>query len=135
MFITDAFAQTAAGGGGASDFQQQILGFLPLVLIMLVFYFLLIRPQSQKARELRQQQQGLRRGDRVVTAGGVIGQVARVISDDELEVQIAEGVKVRVVRSTVATVLAKTEPAAKDAKPETPEGDDDAKKRRGGTGK
>ena len=131
MFTTTAYAQTAPAGGG-TDFQQQLLGFAPLVLIVLVFYFLLFRPQQQKAKELRQQQASLRRGDRVVTAGGVIGQVARVINDEEVEVQIAEGVKIRVVRSTIATVLARTEPAGKDAKPDEPDdGDEAAKKRRG----
>lgn len=134
MLITSAYAQTAGdGGGAASDFQTQLLTYAPLFLIMVVFYLLLIRPQQQKAKELRQQQSALRRGDRIVTAGGVIGTVARVVNDDELEVQIAEGVRVRVVRSTISTVLARTEPAAKDAKPETEEAEpagDAAKKRR-----
>ena len=134
MFITSAYAQTAAGAGGGSDLQGQLLSMAPFFLIILVFYFLLFRPQQQKAKELRQQQSALRRGDRVVTAGGVIGQVSRVINDDEVEVQIAEGVKVRVLRNTIPTVLARTEPAAKEPKPEAPEdgsATDAAKKRQG----
>jgi preprotein translocase subunit YajC len=137
MLITSAYAQTSPAAGGTSDFQQQLLGFAPFLLIILVFYFLLFRPQQQKAKELRQQQAALRRGDRIVTAGGLIGTIARVVNDEEIEVQIAEGVKVRVVRSTISTVLARTEPAgAKDAKPDEAEdadGSDAAKKRRAGT--
>jgi preprotein translocase subunit YajC len=117
MFTTTAYAQTAGAAGG-SDLQQQILQFAPFLLIMVVFYFLLIRPQQQKAKELREQQSKLRRGDRIVTAGGVIAMVSKVVSDDEVEVQIAEGVKIRVVRSTIGTVLARTEPAGKPDEPD-----------------
>ncbi|HLY57911.1 MAG TPA: preprotein translocase subunit YajC [Stellaceae bacterium] len=136
MIITSAYAQTAGASGGGSDFQAQLYQFAPLILIMVVFYFLLFRPQQQKAKELRQQQASLRRGDRVITGGGVIGTVARVINDDELEVQIAENVRIRVVRSTISTVLARTEPQnGKDPKPEEPAEAEaaDAKKRRGAT--
>jgi preprotein translocase subunit YajC len=113
MFISSAYAQTAAAG---SDFQSQLVGFMPIILIMGVMYFLLFRPQQQRMKDLKQAQGALRRGDKVVTAGGVIGQVTRVINDDEIEVQVAEGVKVRVVRSTISTVISKTEPAGKDGK-------------------
>jgi preprotein translocase subunit YajC len=112
MLFSSAFAQTAAGGG--SDFQAQLTQFLPLILIAGVFYFLLIRPQQQKVKQLKAQQSALRRGDRVITAGGIIATVARVINDEELELEIAAGVKVRVVRSTISTILAKPEPAGKD---------------------
>jgi preprotein translocase subunit YajC len=134
MFITSALAQTAAGSAGGSDFQQQLIGIAPFLMIGLVFYFLLFRPQQQRAKELRQQQASLRRGDRIVTAGGLIGTISRVINDDEVEVQLAEGVKVRAVRNTISTVLARTEPA-KDGKPDEPEEPDSpdaARKRRGG---
>jgi preprotein translocase subunit YajC len=114
MFTSTAYAQTAIFG---SDFQAQLQGFLPIILIIGVFYFLLIRPQQQKLKQLKLSQANLRRGDKIVTAGGVIGTVARVINDEEVEVQIAEAVKVRIVRSTISTILAKTEPAGKDAKP------------------
>ena len=113
MFISSAYAQTAAAG---SDFQSQLVGFMPIILIMGVMYFLLFRPQQQRMKDLKQAQGALRRGDKVVTAGGVIGQVTRVINDDAIEVQVAEGVKVRVVRSTISTVISKTEPAGKDGK-------------------
>jgi preprotein translocase subunit YajC len=85
--------------------------FLPLILIFAIMYFLLIRPQQKKMKEHQNMVAGLRRGDQVVTQGGVIGKVSNV-ADDEVKLEIADGVKVRVVRSTIAQVLSKTEPAA-----------------------
>ena len=84
---------------------------VPLILIFAIMYFLLIRPQQKKAKEHRAMVKALRRGDQVVTQGGVIGKVAKVKDENELEVEIADGVKVRVVQSTIAQVLNKTEPA------------------------
>jgi preprotein translocase subunit YajC len=89
-----------------------LLQFLPLILIFVVFYFLLIRPQQKKAKEHRATLDALRRGDRVVTGGGIIGTVARVDSPEEVTVDIAEGVRVRVVRSTITNVLSRPDPAA-----------------------
>jgi preprotein translocase subunit YajC len=86
--------------------------FLPLILIFAIMYFLLIRPQQKKMKEHQKMVSDLRRGDQVVTQGRLIGKVAKVKDDNELEVELAEGVKVRVVRSTIAQVLSKTEPAA-----------------------
>ena len=85
--------------------------FLPLILIFGIMYFLLIRPQQKKVKEHQAMVEALRRGDQVVTQGGLIGKVAKVKEDGELEVEIAEGVKVRVVKATIAQVLNKTEPA------------------------
>ena len=84
--------------------------FVPLILIFAIMWFLLIRPQQKKLKDHRAMVEALRRGDQVVTQGGVIGKVAKVKDDDEIEVEIATGVKVRVVKSTVAQVLSKTEP-------------------------
>ena len=84
---------------------------VPLILIFAIMYFLLIRPQQKKAKEHRAMVEALRRGDQVVTQGGVIGKVAKVKDENELEVEIADGVKVRVVQSTIVQVLNKTEPA------------------------
>ena len=84
---------------------------VPLILIFAIMYFLLIRPQQKKAKEHRAMVNALRRGDQVVTQGGVIGKVAKVKDENELEVEIADGVKVRVVQSTIVQVLNKTEPA------------------------
>ena len=107
MFITPAYAQ-AAGAVGANPLMQ----FAPLVLIFAIMYFLLIRPQQKKLKDHKAMLEGLRRGDKVVTAGGVLGKVSKVPEGAEVEVEIADGVKVRVVKSTIAQVLSKTEPAA-----------------------
>ena len=106
MFATPAYAQ-AAGGGAAGALGS----FVPLILIFAIMYFLLIRPQQKKVKEHRAMVEALRRGGRVVTQGGVIGKVSKVKDDGEIEVEIAEGVRVQVVRSTIAQVLSKTEPA------------------------
>ncbi len=86
--------------------------FLPLILIFAIMYFLLIRPQQKKVKEHQAMVAALRRGDQVVTQGGLIGRVVKVKDDNEIEVELAEGVKVRVVKSTIATVMSKTEPAS-----------------------
>lgn len=107
MFATPAFAQ-AAGGGAAGAFTS----FVPLILIFGIMYFLLIRPQQKKAKEHRAMVEALRRGDTVLTQGGIIGKVVKVKDDGEVEVEIADGVKVRVLKGTIAQVLTRTEPAA-----------------------
>ena len=88
-----------------------IAQFLPLILIFAIMYFLLIRPQQKKLKEHKAMIGALRRGDQVVTQGGLIGKVSKVKDDSEIEVELAEGIKVRVVRATIAQVLSKTEPA------------------------
>jgi preprotein translocase subunit YajC len=119
MLISTAYAQ---GVGGLFD-QNAMIQFLPLVLIFVVFYFLLIRPQQKKQKDHRSMLDALRRGDRVVTGGGIIGTVNRVTSPEEVEVDIAQGVRVRVLRSTITTILAKTDPsAAREAASERPSG-------------
>ena len=91
--------------------ESAIAQFLPLILIFAIMYFLLIRPQQQKVKQHKAMVEALRRGDQVVTQGGLIGKVSKVKDEGEVEVEIAEGVKVRVVKSTIAQVLSKTEPA------------------------
>ena len=108
MFINPAFAQTAGGQGGGLTF------LIPLILIFVVFYFLLIRPQQKRMKEHQNMVTNLRRGDRIVTGGGVVGTVTKVIDDNEVQVEIAEGVRVRVMRQTVQQVMDKSEPADKD---------------------
>lgn len=101
MFISPAYAQIP-GANLLGDYLQ----FLPLVLIFGVFYFMLIRPQQTRQKELRNAQSALRRGDRVVTAGGILGTVQRVKEgSDEVEVDIAPNVRVTVLRDTITTVL------------------------------
>ena len=90
---------------------EAIAQFVPLILIFAIMYFLLIRPQQKRAKEHQKMVQNLRRGDQVVTQGGLIGKVTKVKEDNELEVELADGVRVRVVQNTVAQVLSKTEPA------------------------
>lgn len=105
MFVTPAYAQAAGGAGGA------FASFVPLILIFLIMYFLLIRPQQRKVKEHQAMVEALRKGDQVVTAGGMVGKVTRVREDGEVEVEIAQGVTVRVIRHTITTVRSKTEPA------------------------
>ncbi|MDJ0951751.1 MAG: preprotein translocase subunit YajC [Alphaproteobacteria bacterium] len=106
MFISPAYAQAAGAGGG--DF---ITGILPLILIFVVFYFLLIRPQQKRMKEHKAKVAAVRRGDKVITGGGIIGTVTKDVSDTEIQVEIAEGVRVRVAKQTLSDVLTKTEPA------------------------
>lgn len=113
MFISEAYAQAAGASAGGLESLQQ---FLPLVLIFVVFYFLLLRPQQKKMKAHREMVSQLRRGDRVLTQGGIIGQINKVISDTEVSVEIADGVRVRVIRSAISEVLAKTEPVSGAAK-------------------
>jgi preprotein translocase subunit YajC len=110
MFITPAYAQ-AAGDTGTVGLLSSLV---PFVLIFVIMWFMLIRPQQKKMKEHRAMVEGLRRGDQVITAGGLIGKVAKVKDDGEIDVEIAEGIKVRVVRSTITGVLSKGEPAPAD---------------------
>jgi preprotein translocase subunit YajC len=108
MFVTPAYAQAAGGAGSA------FASFIPLILIFAIMYFLLIRPQQKKVKEHQAMVSALRRGDQILTQGGLIGKVTKVKEDgsNEIEVEIAENVRVRVIKTTVAQVLSKTEPAA-----------------------
>jgi preprotein translocase subunit YajC len=110
MFITPAYAQ--AGGAGGSDIFIQ---FLPFVLIFVIMYFLIIRPQQQRAKAHREMIQGVRRGDTVVTTGGLIGKVTKVVDEKEVQVEIAEGMRVRVNRSAISEIPARGEPAKEDS--------------------
>ena len=90
---------------------DQFAQFIPLLLIFAIMYFLLIRPQQKKVKDHQAMVNGLRRGDKVVTAGGMFGKVVKVHEEGEVEVEIADGIKVRMVQSTIAQVISKTEPA------------------------
>jgi preprotein translocase subunit YajC len=116
MFISPAYAQGAGGGAGTFE------ALLPLILIFAVFYFLLIRPQQKKMKQHKEMLGMMRRGDRVVTGGGIIGTITKVLNDNEVTVEIADGVKVKVQRSLISAVLAKTEPGAQEAAPAAPAG-------------
>ena len=111
MLITPAYAQAAGGQGDMFSM------FLPLILIFGVFYFLLIRPQQKRAKEHKSMLEAVRRGDVIVTNGGLIGKIVKV-KDDVLVVDLAENVRVEVVRGMVQDVRSKTEPAAEAKKAE-----------------
>lgn len=114
MLISQAFAQgTGAPSGGGLEM------FLPFVLIIVIFYFLLWRPQQKKMKLHREMLGNLKRGDRIVTGGGIYGRIARVEGDDDLIVEIAPEVRIRVVRGTVSEAIVKGEPAKASAKGES----------------
>ena len=110
MFISPAFAQSLGGGG--SDFFVQLV---PILLMFVIFYFLLLRPQQQRAKAHREMVTNIRRGDTVVTSGGIVGKVTKVRDDNEIEVEIAENTRVRVIKGTVAEVRVKGEPVKESA--------------------
>ncbi|HVG52628.1 MAG TPA: preprotein translocase subunit YajC [Xanthobacteraceae bacterium] len=110
MFITPAYAQAA---GGTND---MIMSLLPFIGIFVIMYFLILRPQQKRAKEHQEMVKNVRRGDTVVTSGGLVGKVTKVLdTEDQIEVEIAEGVRVRQVRAMVSDVRAKGEPVKDDA--------------------
>jgi preprotein translocase subunit YajC len=109
MFVTPAYAQAAGGSAGGADV---IMSILPFLLIFVVMYFLIIRPQRGQAKKREEMLKAIRRNDTVVTSGGIVGKVTKVVDDHELEVEIAQNVKVRVMRSMIAEVRVKGEPVA-----------------------
>ncbi|GBQ04854.1 protein translocase subunit YajC [Acetobacter malorum DSM 14337] len=111
FLIPAAYAQSAGGGGAGSS----LMSFLPFIGVFVIMYFLMIRPQQQKQKQLQNELKSLRRGDRIVTAGGIIGIVQKSRDDSqEIEVEIAPNVRVMVLRSTVTTVLTSTAKPAND---------------------
>ena len=126
--IPTAQAQSTTGGAAPDTMSQILQGPIPMfIFIGFIFYFLLIRPQQQKQKQLQKQLSDLRRGDNVITSGGIIGTVARVVNDDEVSVEIAEGVRVRVVRSTITGINGKGEPRTDvKAAPDNVDGDSKA---------
>lgn len=111
--ITPAFAQTTGqAAGGAADIIMQLA---PFGIILVIMYFLILRPQQKKAKEHADLIKNLRRGDSIITSGGLIGKVTKVIDEAEVEIEIAPNVKVRVVRSMVTDVRSKGEPVKESA--------------------
>ena len=106
MFVTPAFAQTA--GGGATDL---LTSFFPIILLIIIFWFFIFRPQQRRAKEHKAMLAAVRRGDTIVTTGGLIGKVMRVKEDStDLDIEIADGVRVKIVRSMLSDVRSKPEP-------------------------
>jgi len=114
MLITPAFAQGLPFGLGG-DSGGMITSLLPLILIVVIMYFLVLRPQQQRVKQHQTMVKALRRGDTVVTNGGLVGKVTKVVDDDQIEVEIADGVRVRQMRSMVSEVRAKGEPVKEDS--------------------
>ncbi len=111
MFISPAFAQGSPFGGDGN----MISMLLPFVLIFVIMYFLILRPQQKRVKQHQELVKNLRRGDTVVTSGGLVGKVTKVVDDDQIEVELAEGVRVRQMRSMVSDVRAKGEPVKDDS--------------------
>ena len=110
MLTTPAFAQGLPFGLGGGDSSGMITSLLPLILIVVIMYFLVLRPQQQRVKQHQQMVKAVRRGDTVVTNGGLVGKVTKVVDDDQIEVEISDGVRVRQMRSMVSEVRAKGEP-------------------------
>ena len=111
MFVTPAFAQASPFGGDSIWVQ-----LLPFVLIFVIMYLLILRPQQKRAKEHQELIKNLRRGDTVITSGGLVGKVTKVVDDEQIEVEVADGVRVRQMRSMVSEVRAKGEPVKDEVK-------------------
>jgi preprotein translocase subunit YajC len=112
MFVTPAFAQGIFGGGANNS---AVIQFLPLILIIVIMYFLILRPQQRKVRQHQDMVKALRRGDTVVTSGGLVGKVTKVVDDQHIEIEVADGVRIRHLRTSVSEVRAKGEPVKEDS--------------------
>lgn len=112
MFVTPAFAQASQTAAGP----DMLMSILPFVLIFAIMYFLIIRPQRQQAKKRAEMLSAVRRGDTVVTGGGLVGKVTKVVDDDQLEIQVAEGVKVTALRAMLAEVRVKGQPVSTEKK-------------------
>ena len=113
MLFTPAYAQFGSLGAGGAN--SMIIQFMPLILIIVIMYFLILRPQQKRAKSHQDMVKNLRRGDTVITSGGLVGKVTKVVDDDQVEIEVAEGVRVRQVKTMVADVRVKGEPV-KDEK-------------------
>ncbi|MBX9710125.1 MAG: preprotein translocase subunit YajC [Xanthobacteraceae bacterium] len=111
MFITPAYAQAAAAG----DTNSMLMSLLPFAMIFVIMYFLILKPQQRKAKEHAELVKNLRRGDTIVTSGGLVGKVTKVVDDDQVEMEIADGVKIRQMRQMISGVRTKGEPQKDDA--------------------
>jgi preprotein translocase subunit YajC len=114
MFITPAFAQ-GAPFGLSGDSAGMLTSLMPLVLIIVIMYFLVLRPQQKRVKQHQELVKALRRGDTVVTTGGLVGKVTKVVDDDQIEIEIADGVRVRQMRTMVTDVRAKGDPVKDDS--------------------
>ena len=102
MFITPAFAQGSLFGGGAGGDGGMLMSLLPFALIFVIMYFLILRPQQKRVKQHQEMVKNVRRGDTVVTNGGLVGKVTKVIDDDQIEIEIADDVRIRQMRQMVS---------------------------------
>ncbi|MGP9810831.1 preprotein translocase subunit YajC [Rhodopseudomonas sp. NSM] len=107
MFVTPAFAQAAAAGGDANS---MLMSLLPFALIFVIMYFLILRPQQRKVKEHAELVKNIRRGDTIITSGGLVGKVTKVVDDDQIEFEIADGIRARQMRQMITGVRTKGEP-------------------------
>ena len=112
MFVTPAFAQGAPNLFGVDG--GMITSLLPFALIFVIMYFLILRPQQKRVKQHAEMVKNVRKGDTVITSGGLVGKVTKVVDDDQIEVELTEGVRVRQMRSMVTDVRAKGEPVKDD---------------------
>ena len=119
MFITPAYAQAAGGG----DTNSMLMSLLPFALIFVIMYFLILRPQQKKVSDHADLVKNIRRGDTVVTSGGLVGKVTKVVDDDQIEFEISDGVRVRQMRQMISGVRAKGEPAKESSRTRRPRAD------------
>lgn len=112
MLISPAFAQAA---GGATDANSMLMSLLPFALIFVIMYFLILKPQQKKLKDHQELVKNIRRGDTIVTNGGLVGKVTKVVDDEQVEIEISDGVRIRQMRQMVAGVRTKGEPAKDDA--------------------
>ncbi|HTV29051.1 MAG TPA: preprotein translocase subunit YajC [Xanthobacteraceae bacterium] len=113
MIISTVYAQLGLGGPGGAN--NMLVNFTPFILIIVIMYFLILRPQQKRMKQHQEMVKGLRRGDIVVTNGGLVGKVTKVADDEQIEVEISDGVRVRQMRSMVSEVRAKGEPIKESA--------------------
>jgi preprotein translocase subunit YajC len=113
MFVTPAHAQGLFGGAGGEG--GVLIQLLPFALIFVIMYFLILRPQQKRARAHQDMVKAVRRGDTVITNGGLIGKVTKVVDDEQLEIEIADGVRIRQARAMISDVRAKGEPVKDEA--------------------
>jgi preprotein translocase subunit YajC len=116
MFITSALAQDAAGAPGASG-ADILLQFVPILALVVIFWLFIFRPQQKRLKEQRDMLSAIRRGDTVVTTGGIVGKVTKAVEGEDLEIEIAANTRVRVVRTMIADVRSKSEPVNDNVKP------------------
>ena len=110
MLITPAYAQAAGGGAG-----DMMTALLPFALIFVIMYFLILRPQQKRVKDHAEMVKNVRRGDTVITNGGLVGKITKVVDDDQVELEISDGVRIRQMKQMITTVRAKGEPAKDEA--------------------